>query len=285
MIDNEHLESKNVVILDNPIFNNKIYIYGSNHASEKSSDEIRDLISFIKPDQIFLEYCIERWKGIESDTTENLIIKPFVKKFEPGIRFINSEKNNTLYYKIINIFKALFLLIQIIINTIIIHSTFFVDSILFKHKCIDMLTAAEEATKINSLCILGDQRISITMKDWISVPTIEILKYIFYIQIPLMLKVISNKDIINNNDLLLQYWDKTRDICPIFYKRFITKRDKHMINILSKCDGKIIFAVVGKVHIKGIKEKWSDFIKREQKYINLLKKSRSDKQLIDILGI
>lgn len=277
---NNYFKSKNITILENPIYNNKIYLYGSNHISPKSSEEIRKLISFIRPDQIFLECCIERWKIIESNKSQNAIINPFPKKFEAGITLINSQENRNLYHKIIQMFKMIFTLIQIIINIIIIYSGIFISNIFSKKEEIDMLTAVEESVKINSLCILGDQRISVTIKDCISVPTIEILKIIFLVSFPLMIKNIINENTINDDNLLLEYWDKINIICPMLYKKLIKKRNNYMMNILSECDGKNIFAIVGKAHVKGIKENWSTFIKYRKKFADTSKKINSDKKKI-----
>lgn len=279
----DYSKSKNITVLENPIYNNKIHLYGSNHISPKSSEEIRKLISSIKPDQIFLECCIERWKIIESDKSQNAIINPFPKKFEAGITLINSQENRNLYHKIIQIFKMIFRLIQIIINIIIIYSGIFISNIFSKKEEIDMLAAVEESVKINSLCILGDQRISVTIKDCISVPTIEILKIIFLVSFPLMIKNIINENTINDDDLLLQYWDKINIICPMLYKKLIKKRNNYMMNILSECDGKNIFAIVGKAHVKGIKENWSDFIKYREKFANTSKEINSDKKIIEYI--
>lgn len=265
------MDKKNITILRNPIFENKIYLYGSNHVSQQSCDEIKELISTTKPDQVFLECCIERWKLIESEDTENSIIKPFTKKIEPFMKFIKDKEDKSIYQKILNGFKLPLKIIQIIINGLILQLLLLIHWWTKKNKCLDMLMATEQASKINAICILGDQRYSKTMRDLICIPTYEWLKLIFHVPISFINKYGLDKTTVIDDDKLLEYCNKIKETCPILYKKFITKRDNHMIDVLSKCDGKIIVAIVGKAHVKGIKEKWSKFIKVRKEYLDVVK--------------
>ncbi|XP_074284955.1 uncharacterized protein LOC141610657 [Silene latifolia] len=231
---------RNVVVLTHENSNGdncNVYLVGTAHVSQESCREVQAVISFLKPQVVFLELCSSR----------------------VSILTIKDLKVPT-YSEMIDMWKKQQ-------NVLAIVYSWFLAKVAEKLEVFpgyEFRVAFDEAMKCGSKVILGDRPVNITIRrTWnkMSLWHKTKLMYSLFFQavflpsaedLDKMLKDMNDVDMLT---LVIQEMSKQ---FPTLMETLVNERDRYMSSALFRIAGEhtSVVAVVGKGHLQGIKRNW-----------------------------
>ncbi|KAL0722162.1 hypothetical protein Bca4012_036761 [Brassica carinata] len=214
-----------------------VYLIGTAHVSEESCREVEAIVSYMKPEVVFVELCASRLS----------ILTPQTLKVPTAWEMIDMWKKKH--------------------NPFGIAYGWFLAKIASK---LDVLPGAEfrvayeEAVKYGGQVILGDRPVQITLKrTWAKMPLWHKVKFLYGLvfqavflpspeELDKMLKAMNDVDMLT---LVIQQMSKE---FPSLMDTLVHERDKYMACMLSRVASEhgSVVAVVGRGHLQGIKKNW-----------------------------
>jgi len=220
--------SDNVTILEDG--EKTYYLIGTAHISQKSVDEVADVIDEVQPESVCVELCETRFKAMrDADQWKNLNI-----------------------FQIIRQGKTLFLLANLALSS-------------FQKKMgeklgvkpgAEMVKAIEKAEAMDAELVLADRNIQATLKrTWHNVP--------FFKKISLMGGLLdgffgsdelSEEELeqMKEKDQITEMMKEFAEKMPSVKKPLIDERDAYLMNSIEKARGPKVVAVVGAGHMAGM---------------------------------
>ncbi|KFK42865.1 hypothetical protein AALP_AA1G049100 [Arabis alpina] len=214
-----------------------VYLIGTAHVSKESCREVEAIVSFLKPEVVFVELCSSRLS----------VLKPQNLKVPTMSDMIESWKQKQ--------------------NTFGILYGWFLAKIASQLEVFpgaEFRVAYEQAMKYGGQVILGDRPVQITLKrTWAKMPLWHKVKFIYsflfqavFLPSPedlnKMLKEMDNLDMVT---LVIQEMSKE---FPSLMDTLVHERDQYMASSLLRVasEHSSVVAVIGRGHIQGIKKNW-----------------------------
>ncbi|CAI9299456.1 unnamed protein product [Lactuca saligna] len=215
----------------------EVYLVGTAHVSAESCQEVQAVVSFLKPQVVFLELCSNRMAVL---TPQNLKIPTMGEMVD-------------LWKKNHNMFGILY--------------SWFLAKVASKLEVFpgsEFRVAYEEAMKYGGKVILGDRPVNITLRrTWSKMPLWHKTKLMYSLmfqsiflpsssRLNEMLKELDDVDMLT---LVIQEMSKEY---PTLMETLVHERDRYMSSSLLKIasEHSSVVAVVGKGHLQGIKKHW-----------------------------
>lgn len=222
-----------------------VYLVGTAHVSTESCQEVQAVISFLKPEVVFLELCASRVTVLQP---QNLKIPTAGDMIEMW------KKNHNLF----GIFYGWFLAK--------------VASKLEVLPGAEFRVAYDEAMKYGGRVILGDRPVNITLRrTWAKMPLwhkVKLLSSLLFQAVSLpstedLTKMLKDMDDVDMLTLVIQEMSKQ---FPTLMETLVHERDKFMSSSLLRVasDYSSVVAVVGKGHLPGIKKHWNQHIELKE---------------------
>ncbi|XP_057955649.1 uncharacterized protein LOC131149317 isoform X2 [Malania oleifera] len=215
-----------------------VYLVGTAHVSQESCREVKSVISFLKPQVVFLELCSSR---VAILTPQNLKVPTMGEMLD-------------MLKKKHNIFGVLY-------------SWFLAKACLIKLEVFpgsEFRVAFEEAMKYGSKVILGDRPVQITLRrTWGKMPLWNKAKLLYSLLFQAVFlpspedlnKMLKEMDDVDMLTLVIQEMSKE---FPTLMETLVHERDQYMSSTLLRVasEHSSVVAVVGKGHLQGIKKHW-----------------------------
>ncbi|BFG26163.1 hypothetical protein CerSpe_124370 [Prunus speciosa] len=214
-----------------------VHLVGTAHVSVESCIEVEAVISYLKPEVVFLELCSSRVAAL---TPQNLKVPTMGEMIEMW-----KKKHNAFG---------------------IVYSWFLakVSSKLEVFPGAEFRVAYEEAMKYGGRVILGDRPVQITLRrTWAKMPLWHKIKllYSFLFQAVFLPspddlnKMLKEMDDVDMLTLVIQEMSKEY---PTLMETLVHERDQYMSSTLLRIasEHSSVVAVVGKGHLQGIKKHW-----------------------------
>ncbi|CAL9013790.1 unnamed protein product [Prunus brigantina] len=214
-----------------------VHLVGTAHVSVESCREVEAVISYLKPEVVFLELCSSRVAAL---TPQNLKVPTMGEMIEMW-----KKKHNAFG---------------------IVYSWFLakVSSKLEVFPGAEFRVAYEEAMKYGGRVILGDRPVQITLRrTWAKMPLWHKIKllYSFLFQAVFLPspddlnKMLKEMDDVDMLTLVIQEMSKEY---PTLMETLVHERDQYMSSTLLRIatEHSSVVAVVGKGHLQGIKKHW-----------------------------
>ncbi|CAD5190316.1 unnamed protein product [Musa acuminata subsp. malaccensis] len=215
-----------------------VYLVGTAHVSQESCKEVQAIISYLKPQVVFLELCSSR---VAILTPQNLQV-PTVSEM---IDMWKKKKMNT--------FGILY--------------SWFLAKVAHKLEVFpgsEFRVAFEEAMSYGGKVILGDRPVQITLRrTWGKMTLWHRAKFLYYILFQTIFlpssddlnKMLKEMDDVDMLTLFIQEMSKA---FPTLMETLLHERDMYMSSTLLKVarEHSSVVAVVGKGHLSGIKKNW-----------------------------
>ncbi|XP_030459671.1 uncharacterized protein LOC115680052 [Syzygium oleosum] len=214
-----------------------VYLVGTAHVSEESCREVEAVISYLKPQVVFLELCPSRVAVL---TPQNLKVPTFGEMVE-------------MYKKNHNAFGILY--------------SWFLAKVANKlevYPGAEFRVAFEEAMKYGGKVILGDRPVQVTLRrTWAKMPLWHKTKLIYSLLFQAVFlpspedlnKMLKDLDDVDMLTLVIQEMSKE---FPTLMETLVHERDQYMSSTLLKVarEHSSVVAVVGKGHLGGIRKHW-----------------------------
>ncbi|GMP54193.1 hypothetical protein CsSME_00019434 [Camellia sinensis var. sinensis] len=214
-----------------------VYLVGTAHVSQESCQEVQAVISFLKPQAVFLELCSSRVPVL---TLQNLKVPTMAEMLD-------------LWKKQHNIFGILY--------------SWFLAKVASKLEVLpgsEFRVAFEEASKYGGKVILGDRPIQITLRrTWAKMPLWHKTKLIYSLLFQALFlpspedltKMLKEMDDVDMLTLVIQEMSKE---FPTLMETLVHERDLYMSSTLLRVasEHSSVVAVIGKGHMQGIKKHW-----------------------------
>lgn len=210
----------------------EIILIGTAHVSQKSVEEVKELIQEEKPDAVCVELCQSRFQSITDA----------------------SRWKNMDIVKIIKEGKALVLLINLILSSY--------QKRLARQFGIqpgqEMIQGIESANELGATLCLADRDIQTTMlRLWRGIGLWGKIKLFFQ----LFLSMFTDEDIteeelekMKSQDMLTSALNELSESFPQFKAILIDERDKYLAQKIKDAPGNKVIAVLGAGHVPGIKK-------------------------------
>ncbi|KAG6604847.1 TraB domain-containing protein, partial [Cucurbita argyrosperma subsp. sororia] len=219
-----------------------VYLVGTAHVSQESCREVQAVISYLKPQVVFLELCSSRVAVL---TPQNLKVPTMGEMVE-------------MWKKKHNIFGILY--------------SWFLAKASNKLEVFpgsEFRVAYEEAMKYGGKVLLGDRPVQITIRRaWAKMPLWHKIKLLysfvfqaFFLPGPEELtKMLKDMDDVDMLTLIIQEMSKE---FPTLMDTLVHERDQYMSTTLLRVakEHRSVVAVVGKGHLNGIKKNWQQPVK------------------------
>ncbi len=245
VIDTENMDDDKPHVTTITDANRTFYIVGTAHVSEKSREEVAQLISEIQPDQVCVELCQERYDGFyDADKWKKLDIFQVIKKG-----------------------KFLYLLANLAISAYQRR----MGSTLGVKPGAELIGAAEEAQRNGAEVVLIDRNINVTLKRvWGNLGFFTKCKLLGAI-IDSLLGGDENKeetskeieDLKSDANLSAMMETFAKEL-PQVHKPLIDERDRYLVSKMRECKGDKVIAVVGAGHVPGMKRYYKEEIDRNE---------------------
>ncbi|KAF5950232.1 hypothetical protein HYC85_012225 [Camellia sinensis] len=254
-----------------------VYLVGTAHVSQESCQEVQAVISFLKPQAVFLELCSSRVPVL---TLQNLKVLTLCTQHAPVncypvVSSLWTGSNNLSYELVENYdLRALELTYgtnhggnvgsveetaQYLWNTLQL-----VASKLEVLPGSEFRVAFEEASKYGGKVILGDRPIQITLRrTWAKMPLWHKTKLIYSLLFQALFlpspedltKMLKEMDDVDMLTLVIQEMSKE---FPTLMETLVHERDLYMSSTLLRVasEHSSVVAVIGKGHMQGIKKHW-----------------------------
>ncbi|KAH9603916.1 hypothetical protein KSS87_018000 [Heliosperma pusillum] len=240
--ESENIEEimRNVVVLSHENDNGdncNVYLVGTAHVSQESCREVQAVISFLKPQVVFLELCSSR---VSILTIKDLKVPTYSEMID-------------MWKKQQNVFAIVY--------------SWFLAKVAEKLEVFpgsEFRVAFDEAMKCGSKVILGDRPVNVTIRrTWnkMSLWHKTKLMYSMFFQavflpsaedLDKMLKEMNDVDMLT---LVIQEMSKE---FPTLMETLVNERDRYMSSALFRIASEhtSVVAVVGKGHLQGIRRNW-----------------------------
>lgn len=216
-----------------------VYLVGTAHVSMESCREVEAVISYLKPEVVFLELCSSRVAVL---TPQNLKVPTMGEMVE-------------MWKRKHNLFGILY--------------SWFLAKVANKLEVFpgsEFRVAYEEAMKYGGRVILGDRPVQITLRrTWGKMPLwhkIKLLYSMFFQAVFLpspeeLNKMLKEMDDVDMLTLVIQEMSKE---FPTLMETLVHERDQYMSSSLLRIasEHNSVVAVVGKGHLQGIKKHWKE---------------------------
>ncbi len=230
ILGSDSLNNENIHRIE--IDEKEIILIGTAHVSQKSVEEVKEVIEKEIPDTVCIELCHSRYQSI-----------------------IDKDRwKNTDVIKIIKEGKALILLINLILSSY--------QKKLAKQFGIkpgqEMIQGIESAKEIGADLCLADRNIHTTMmRLWRGLGFFGKIKLLFQIILSLFITdEVSEEELekMKSQDMLTSALEEISKSFPQFKEIIIDERDKYLAQKIKTAKGNKIVAVLGAGHIPGIKK-------------------------------
>lgn len=210
----------------------QIILIGTAHVSQKSVEEVKEVIEKEQPDTVCVELCQARYQSI-----------------------IDKDKwKNTDIFQVVKEGKALLLLAKLILSS-------------YQKKMAnrfglepgqEMIQGITSAKEIGAELCLADRDIQITMlRLWRKIGFWGKLKLFFYVLLGIFVnEELSEEDMekMKNKDMLTAALEELSSAFPQLKSIVIDERDKYLAQKIKEAPGDKVVAVLGAGHTPGIKE-------------------------------
>lgn len=208
----------------------KILLIGTAHISQSSVDEVNTVINQVQPDTVCIELCFSRYQAmLEKDQWKNMDIFKVIREGKSFLLFANLIM--TAFQKRLG-------------------------SRLGVKPGAEMFEAANVAEKLNSELVLADRDVKITLqRTWRGMPFWGKMKVLGQLLASLFIREeISKEEIekLKESDALSEAVKMLAEQSPEMKRILIDERDQYMAEKIRQSMGKLIVAVVGAGHVKGL---------------------------------
>ncbi len=232
--------SENVTILEDG--EKTYYIVGTAHISQKSVEEVQDVIDAVQPDTVCIELCETRYKAITDEEVW--------KKLD--------------VFSVIKQGKVLYLLAHLALSSMQRR----MGEKLGVKPGAEMVAAIEKAKEHNAELVLADRDVQITLKrTWRSLSFRDKISVLGGLVGSLFMgEDISEADIekIKKKGELSDMMEKFAEALPSVKIPLIDERDSYLISCIQEAPGHTIVAVVGAGHVAGMTKKFGTAIDRDE---------------------
>jgi len=208
----------------------KILLIGTAHISQSSVDEVNTVINQVQPDTVCIELCSSRYQAmLAKDQWKNMDIFKVIREGKSFLLFANLIM--TAFQKRLG-------------------------SKLGVKPGAEMFEAANVAEKLNSELVLADRDVKITFqRTWLGMPFWGKMKVLGQLLASLFIREeISKEEIekLKESDALSEAVKMLAEQSPEMKRILIDERDQYMAEKIRQSMGKLIVAVVGAGHVKGL---------------------------------
>ena len=208
----------------------KILLIGTAHISQSSVDEVNTVINQVQPDTVCIELCSSRYQAmLAKDQWKNMDIFKVIREGKSFLLFANLIM--TAFQKRLG-------------------------SRLGVKPGAEMFEAANVAEKLNSELVLADRDVKITLqRTWRGMPFWGKMKVLGQLLASLFIREeISKEEIekLKESDALSEAVKMLAEQSPEMKRILIDERDQYMAEKIRQSMGKLIVAVVGAGHVKGL---------------------------------
>ncbi len=208
----------------------KILLIGTAHISQSSVDEVKNILNEVKPDTVCIELCPSRYQAmLAKDQWKNMDIFKVIREGKSFLLFANL---------IMTAFQRR------------------LGSRLGVKPGSEMFEAANIAEKLNSELVLADRDIKITLqRTWRGMQFFGKIKVLGQLLASLLVREeISKEEIekLKESDALSEAMQMLSEHSPEMKRILIDERDQYMAEKIRQTMGKLVVAVVGAGHVKGL---------------------------------
>ena len=208
----------------------KILLIGTAHISQSSVDEVNTVINQVQPDTVCIELCSSRYQAmLAKDQWKNMDIFKVIREGKSFLLFANLIM--TAFQKRLG-------------------------SRLGVKPGSEMFEAANVAEKLNSELVLADRDVKITLqRTWRGMRFWGKMKVLGQLLASLFIREeISKEEIekLKESDALSEAVKMLAEQSPEMKRILIDERDQYMAEKIRQSMGKLIVAVVGAGHVKGL---------------------------------
>ena len=208
----------------------KIFLIGTAHISQSSVDEVNTVINQVNPDTVCIELCSSRYQAmLAKDQWKNMDIFKVIREGKSFLLFANLIM--TAFQKRLG-------------------------SKLGVKPGAEMFEAANVAEKLNSELVLADRDVKITLqRTWRGMRFWGKMKVLGQLLASLFIREeISKEEIekLKESDALSEAVKMLAEQSPEMKRILIDERDQYMAEKIRQSMGKLIVAVVGAGHVKGL---------------------------------
>ena len=210
----------------------KILLIGTAHISQSSVDEVNTVINQVNPDTVCIELCSSRYQAmLAKDQWKNMDIFKVIREGKSFLLFANLIM--TAFQKRLG-------------------------SRLGVKPGSEMFEAANVAEKLNSELVLADRDVKITLqRTWRGMRFWGKMKVLGQLLASLFIREeISKEEIekLKESDALSEAMKMLAEQSPEMKRILIDERDQYMAEKIRQSMGKLVVAVVGAGHVKGLTE-------------------------------
>lgn len=246
----------------------QVYLVGTAHVSQESCREVEAIISYLKPQVVFLELCSSRVAILTPQSLQVPTLKEMIHMW---------RKRNT------NLFGVLY--------------SWFLAKVANKLEVFpgsEFRVAFEEAMKYGGKVILGDRPVQITLRrTWGKMTLWHKVKFLYSMLFQAMFlpspedlnKMLKEMDDVDMLTLVIQEMSKA---FPTLMETLVHERDLFMSSTLLRVarEHTSVVAVVGRGHLQGIKKHWKQPIEvKDLLEIPARKSGVSAMRIITSLGV
>ena len=208
----------------------KILLIGTAHISQSSVDEVNTVINQVNPDTVCIELCSSRYQAmLAKDQWKNMDIFKVIREGKSFLLFANLIM--TAFQKRLG-------------------------SRLGVKPGSEMFEAANVAEKLNSELVLADRDVKITLqRTWRGMRFWGKMKVLGQLLASLFIREeISKEEIekLKDSDALSEAMKMLAEQSPEMKRILIDERDQYMAEKIRQSMGKLVVAVVGAGHVKGL---------------------------------
>ena len=208
----------------------KILLIGTAHISQSSVDEVNSVINQVNPDTVCIELCSSRYQAmLAKDQWKNMDIFKVIREGKSFLLFANLIM--TAFQKRLG-------------------------SKLGVKPGSEMFEAANVAEKLNSELVLADRDVKITLqRTWRGMRFWGKMKILGQLLASLFIREeISKEEIekLKESDALSEAMKMLAEQSPEMKRILIDERDQYMAEKIRQSMGKLVVAVVGAGHVKGL---------------------------------
>ena len=208
----------------------KIFLIGTAHISQSSVDEVNTVINQVNPDTVCIELCSSRYQAmLAKDQWKNMDIFKVIREGKSFLLFANLIM--TAFQKRLG-------------------------SRLGVKPGSEMFEAANVAEKLNSELVLADRDVKITLqRTWRGMRFWGKMKILGQLLASLFIREeISKEEIekLKESDALSEAMKMLAEQSPEMKRILIDERDQYMAEKIRQSMGKLVVAVVGAGHVKGL---------------------------------
>ena len=208
----------------------KILLIGTAHISQSSVDEVNTVINQVKPDTVCIELCSSRYQAmLAKDQWKNMDIFKVIREGKSFLLFANLIM--TAFQKRLG-------------------------SKIGVKPGSEMFEAANVAEKLDSELVLADRDVKITLqRTWRGMRFWGKMKVLGQLLASLFIREeISKEEIekLKESDALSEAMKMLAEQSPEMKRILIDERDQYMAEKIRQSMGKLVVAVVGAGHVKGL---------------------------------